>query len=137
MTIGLCVAVIIALGNAGRPWDLLVAVSLTFVFTNYAPFAVEYQSGTPGGVILAGAASALAVIAGILLLNEGPGAARPHPYAAAGFAPSTPAPAAFVPQPAHVPPVPQSPAAGWYPDPGGSHGQRYWDGAAWTQDLRS
>lgn len=28
------------------------------------------------------------------------------------------------------------PAAGWYPDPGGSGGYRYWDGSGWTQALQ-
>src|SRR6476620_4302306 len=28
-----------------------------------------------------------------------------------------------------TPPTP----AGWYPDPDGSGGQRYWDGSAWTE----
>ncbi|MGO1384688.1 MAG: DUF2510 domain-containing protein, partial [Arachnia sp.] len=30
----------------------------------------------------------------------------------------------------------ESPPAGWYPDPAGSDGQRYWDGAGWSQVTR-
>ena len=29
----------------------------------------------------------------------------------------------------------QAPAANWYPDPGGKHEFRYWDGASWTDDV--
>lgn len=32
--------------------------------------------------------------------------------------------------------APQQPPAGWYPDPAGSDGQRYWDGIAWSQATR-
>lgn len=30
----------------------------------------------------------------------------------------------------------ESPAAGWYTDPGGSGGERYWDGTRWTDQTR-
>jgi hypothetical protein len=29
--------------------------------------------------------------------------------------------------------TPSPPPAGWYPDPSGAQGQRYWDGTAWTE----
>jgi hypothetical protein len=34
-------------------------------------------------------------------------------------------------------PPPQLPPAGWYADPQGSDGQRYWDGQAWSEQIRS
>jgi hypothetical protein len=34
-------------------------------------------------------------------------------------------------------PVPAAPPAGWYPDPAGLVGQRYWDGARWTQSVQT
>lgn len=33
-------------------------------------------------------------------------------------------------------PATPSPAAGWYTDPAGGGGQRYWDGTAWTQHVQ-
>lgn len=32
---------------------------------------------------------------------------------------------------------PQHPPAGWYPDPAGSGGERFWDGVAWSQSTRA
>jgi len=32
--------------------------------------------------------------------------------------------------------TPHQPPAGWYPDPAGSDGERYWDGIAWSQATR-
>ncbi|WP_261899595.1 DUF2510 domain-containing protein [Mycobacterium marinum] len=33
--------------------------------------------------------------------------------------------------------MPTSPPAGWYADPGGSGGRRYWDGERWTEHCRA
>jgi hypothetical protein len=144
LSVMLGLATVIALGNPSRLWDLLVAVALTFVFTNYAPAAIEYRGGASAGLILGGAAAAVALFAGLLLLTEGAGAPRTPIYSPAAYPTAAHAAATFVPQPPPAPAavpqparVPQSPTAGWYPDPGGSRGQRYWDGAAWTNDLRS
>lgn len=32
--------------------------------------------------------------------------------------------------------APQQPPAGWYPDPAGSDGERFWDGQGWSQSTR-
>lgn len=46
-----------------------------------------------------------------------------------------PAVVAPVPAPAPAPP-PQGPPAGWYADPHGTAGQRWWDGTAWTDHVQ-
>lgn len=57
------------------------------------------------------------------------GAMTPAPVMSAG-------PAGVVPSgsPA-APPAAGAPAPGWYPDPGGGHERRYWDGGRWTSDV--
>jgi hypothetical protein len=52
--------------------------------------------------------------------------------------PPAPAPAPAPEEPAAAPPPPPPPpdrAPGWYADPGGEGGQRYWDGAAWSDHV--
>ncbi len=37
--------------------------------------------------------------------------------------------------PSHPPDPSSTPAADWYPDPGGIHEHRYWDGSRWTDNV--
>jgi len=57
--------------------------------------------------------------------RRGPGPAGP-------LLPPPPPPS---PQPAPAPTA-SGPVAGWYPDPGGRHAARYWDGGSWTRHTR-
>lgn len=53
------------------------------------------------------------------------------------IAKATTRPRAAARPPLDVPyPVEPAPMAGWYPDPGGRHELRYWDGKGWTAHVR-
>ncbi|HTO01251.1 MAG TPA: DUF5684 domain-containing protein [Microthrixaceae bacterium] len=58
-----------------------------------------------------------------------PGGGSPTPPPVPGW--SSPG-ADIAPQPSAPTPAPAGPVAGWYPDPSGGAGLRWWDGTAWT-----
>ena len=62
-------------------------------------------------------------------------AAHAPAVAAAGPADPVAAPLAGRALPPSGPPAQQAPPAGWYADPDGGGGQRYWDGNAWTDSV--
>jgi hypothetical protein len=70
---------------------------------------------------------------------ESPGALAPPPpsmRAAAPLSPAAPAPPlAPAPPVAPAPQVATANPAGWFPDPGGVHDHRYWDGTRWTEHV--
>ena len=93
---------------------------------------------TGAGVIVGIVASVLAALAALVgaLLPEGERRARAEAadIARSPFAAQEPAPAGPVPAPA----APASAVpAGWYADPHGAGGRRYWDGERWTDHTRS
>jgi hypothetical protein len=94
------------------------AASLPGIFL---PYAVEATHGAAAGIFLMGIAGVIACVGAVfVLLTEFvgvPAAAAPTPV---------PAPAA----------APASAPAGWFPDPAGGAGRRYWDGIAWTHHVQ-
>jgi hypothetical protein len=88
----------------------------------FIPYAVEATDGAQAGIFLMGIAGVITCVGAVfVLLTE-----------FAGVPAGTPAPrpaAAPAPAPAAAPP-------GWFPDPAGGAGQRYWDGVAWTHHVQ-
>ena len=90
-------------------------------FTFFGLFVmVEFWGEIEPASYVAGAFSTLAVVCAFVL------SFLPLPAAAVAAAPEP------SPTPSWPPSTPALPAAGWYPDPGGVHHQRYWDGERWT-----
>jgi hypothetical protein len=86
------------------------------------------------GVVLASAGSAALIVAGCVTLHALVRVRTPRPETAV----TTSAPArmtASVATPAANPGAATAPP-GWYPDPAGSAGQRYWDGSTWGQTYQ-
>ncbi len=119
------IPVLAAIGVAREKLER-VTIWLTAVpFTFFGLFVmIEFWGEIEPASYVAGAFSTLAVVCAFVLSFL---AAPREAPASAPSAPSwqpTPAPAQTY--PADLPP------AGWYPDPGGVHHQRYWDGQRWT-----
>jgi hypothetical protein len=119
------IPVLAAIGVAREKLER-VTIWLTAVpFTFFGLFVmIEFWGEIEPASYVAGAFSTLAVVCAFVLSFL---AAPREAPASAPSAPSwqpTPAPAQTY--PADLPP------AGWYPDPGGVHNQRYWDGERWT-----
>ncbi len=91
------------------------------VFGTFAFYLVEYSpdGGYAFGALIGGVAGVLGLVGAVLLAA---GAAN-----LGTAAPKRPQPAAAA--------APATTPAGWYPDPSGAGGQRYWDGSAWTDHV--
>jgi len=106
-----------------------VCVGETFplVFDSYTPFRVGFWLAIAGSVVIAtGATTALI---GTRSRAAAPAAAATR---AAGLAAPAGGAPRYDPQAAQ-PSVP----AGWYPDPYGQGQERYWNGSAWSGNVRA
>jgi hypothetical protein len=122
------VAAVVTLGilSIVRPMrGVNIALAATAAATAgiFLPYPVEASEGVKAGIFLMGAGGVIACIGAIfVLLTE--------------FA-AVPAPQSATPPPAPTPArAPAAVPAGWFPDPAGSPGHRYWDGQAWTQHVQ-
>jgi hypothetical protein len=86
---------------------------------------------------LGGAAPAASVLAPTWPAEPaGPGPGPMWPAEPVGSTAAFDAAQPSAPADAHVPPpAPAGPVAGWYPDPAGSGGLRWWDGSRWTESV--
>lgn len=116
------IPVLAAIGVAREPLER-ISIGLTAVpFTFFGLFVmVEFWGEIEPASYVAGAFSTLAVACAFVLSLSSP--RRETAPATVEPTPSWP------PTPSYQPTLPP---AGWYPDPGGVHNQRYWDGQRWT-----
>ena len=120
-----------------------IVTQITYTTTNNRPHSAVFF------IVWFGVALVLAAIPAIIASNKGRSFALFYLFGffcwlpalivaivisnqRAGPPPWGPGPSSW----ATPPPPPQSAPAGWYPDPGGSASQRYWDGYRWTDHLQ-
>ena len=137
-----CVALIVmpflAMLKVARRYLERVTIALWGLpFGFFAGFVMlEYAGEIEPASYLAGVLSAVGMACAFVLslLPEREAAEAPATAAEApAAAPSPSSVPAVEPYPRPGPPV--LPPAGWYPDPGGEHSRRYWDGQHWTSQT--
>lgn len=129
---GLIVSAVIGLAAGARGAygvSVVLALLLAGYWLNTVTLTLYFTHEFADAIVLATLGGAVAIIGAALTLSE--------------LVRTRPAPSALPHSPVQTPVTGQHAAvagaapAGWYPDPGGGGGQRYWDGAAWGQTYPS
>jgi hypothetical protein len=134
LVVVLALAALLGGGRVSEAVSLIVALLLAGYVANQVVLAVWLSREFRDGVVLASAGSAALIVAGCVTLHALVRVRTPRPETAV----TTSAPArmtASVATPAANPGAATAPP-GWYPDPAGSAGQRYWDGSTWGQTYQ-
>jgi hypothetical protein len=134
LVVVLALAALLGGGRVSEAVGLVVALLLAGYVANQVVLSVWLSREFRDGVALASAGSAVLIVAGCVTLHALVRVRTPQARTAA----MSSAPArmsASVTTPAANPGAATAPP-GWYPDPAGSAGQRYWDGSAWGQTYQ-
>lgn len=112
---------------------LAALAGLAVAFGAWRTLAIDNSAfGGIAGAMREAAAGVRSVAAGARAANPGGAGAAGSTQGPAG----TPRPAGEAEQAPAAEQARGSVAPGWYPDPSGEHGERFWDGTAWTHQTR-
>jgi len=115
---------VISIVRPMRGVNIALAAASASIAGTFIPYAVEASDGAKVGIFVMGLAGVIACVGAIFVLLTEFAAVPAETMVVA----HTPAPAA--------PAAPAAAPAGWFPDPAGGNGRRYWNGAAWTQHVQ-